>query len=55
MKIFFTKLLMIELSTRNGFIGSYNRYKNMGKSICTKYGSLTYDNYLKFVRSENSN
>lgn len=45
MKNFFTKILMIEISTRLGIIGSIKRYQIMSQEIKKTYGELNYENY----------
>lgn len=52
MKKFFTKILMLEITSRKGFIGWYKKYKTMGKEIKEFYGDLTYENYCKYINSK---
>ena len=51
MNNFFTKILMLEISTRLGFIGSIKRYQVMGQEIKKIYGELNYENYCKYINS----
>lgn len=51
MKNFFTKILMIEISSRLGFIGCIKRYQVMSEEIKKIYGELNYENYCKYINS----
>lgn len=47
--IFFTKILMLEITSRNGLIGWYKKYQIMKNDIQKSYGDLNYTNYCKFI------
>ena len=50
----FTSCLMIEINTRNGLFGWYKKYKSIGENIRKEYGEITYENYVKYIRSINN-
>lgn len=50
----FTSCLMIEINTRNSLFGWYVKYKQMGENIRKEYGEITYENYVKYIRSLNN-
>ena len=52
MKKFYTKILMLEITSRKGLICWYRKYKTMGKEIRENYGGLTYENYCKYINSK---
>jgi hypothetical protein len=49
-KTFFTKILILEITSRSGPIGWRKKYKAMIKEIRYAYGKLTYENYCKHIR-----
>ena len=50
----FTACLMIEVNTISGLFGWYRKYKSMGENIRKEYGEITYENYIKYIRSLNN-
>jgi hypothetical protein len=52
MKNIFTKLLLLEISSRCGFIGWYKKYKTMKKEIIEFYAELSYENYCKYITNK---
>ena len=52
MKNIFTKILILELATRNGFIGFHKKYKTIKKEIIEIYGKLSYENYCNYVNNK---
>jgi len=50
----FTICLMTEMNTRDGLFGWYRKYKLIGENIRKEYGEITYENYVKYIRSFNN-
>jgi hypothetical protein len=50
MEKFFTKLLILEITSRNGLRTWRNEYKTLLKNIKDSYDYLSYNNYCKYMR-----